>query len=400
MTGPARDPDDTSLPSGLEQLLREGRDVLASELSTAFDIEAGLAAIVGTRPDVRDAPSRVAGAGTEPGATAQRASGPGRIATRSGYQPSPDSGLDENGRIVGWGAERTSPHTSLLFFLADRIPRGDAGDRATLLQDYPRHAYGLVMLIEECSGIQVGDGNEQLSVYRVTVPVAALAAAPELAGLLLAADTPWSRDVFGHDAELPPVPAGQPDRDSRAIVPGPGGNVLVIVRNSRGVQVGDGNVQRNLFRIRVAAVSVWLEGVELTRARRDAVTRLHEDPKDRNAAHFLAADIAGAASASLQADLRARLSQEVGDPHVSGQPEELIGQTGRQVGAHGRARVEVEVEDVTVFDVEALSRELTDAAEYISTLEAALAETPEAKTVESPSAIDRNLWRLPPPSSL
>jgi hypothetical protein len=42
----------------------------------------------------------------------------------------------------------------------------------------------------------------------------------------------------------------------------PSGAVLVIVRNSRGVQVSDHNVQRNTFSVRVAAVSVWAGQLE------------------------------------------------------------------------------------------------------------------------------------------
>jgi hypothetical protein len=165
-------------------------------------------------------------------------------------------------------------------------------------------------------------------------------------------------------------------------VPGPGGNVLVIVRNSRGVQGGDRNVQRNWFHIRAAAVSVWQEEVELTRARREAVTRLHEDPADRGAARLLAADIASAASAasaSLQADLRARLTEEIGNPRIAPLAGELINETGRQVGVHGHARVKVEVENCTAFNVDALTHELLVAAQYVSALDAASPRQPKSR---------------------
>jgi GUN4-like/TIR domain len=73
MIGPAGERDDFSLPDGLEQLLSEGREALASELSTGLDIEAGLTAIAGTRPDARDVPSRGNGVGAGPHAATRRA---------------------------------------------------------------------------------------------------------------------------------------------------------------------------------------------------------------------------------------------------------------------------------------------------------------------------------------
>jgi hypothetical protein len=117
----------------------------------------------------------------------------------------------------------------------------------------------------------------------------------------------------------------------------------VIVRNSSGVQVGNHNVQRNEFRIRLAHALVRADGVGTTRARQEAVTRLLADPADRGAARRLAADVAGAARASLEEDISRRMREEVGHPRILIWSGNVAGLTGRQVGGPGRARVKVHV---------------------------------------------------------
>jgi hypothetical protein len=57
-----------------------------------------------------------------------------------------------------------------------------------------------VILIERCSGVQVGRDNDQVSAYRVTLPTAAFGSGQALADLLLSRDAPWSRDMFTHSA--------------------------------------------------------------------------------------------------------------------------------------------------------------------------------------------------------
>jgi hypothetical protein len=309
---------------------------------------------------------------------------PGRVGRRlptvSGRCPSSD--LDEAGRIVS-RSQQLSSRTADLLAQARHVGNRTADGLDGVIPDVRRNAPGLVILVDGCSGIQVGKDNDQLSVYQLTVSAAALASAAELAELLLAPGTPWAQDIFGHDAELPPLASPRrPDPDSRGIVHGPGGNVLVIVRNSRGVQIGDHNIQRNEFQVRVAAVSVWADQVEENPRRRAAINRLREDPDDQDAARELAADIAAAAGASLQADLMVLLVNENGDPYVRGLPQELTGVTGRQVGEQGHARVEVKAAGIATFDTHALAHEISHAARQVSLAEAELT---------------RNLSALPPP---
>jgi hypothetical protein len=226
---------------------------------------------------------------------------------------------------------------------------------------------GLVILIDGCSGIQVGKDNDQLSVYTVTLP-AAFASAEELAELLFAGGTPWARDVFSHDAEpCPPAPQGRPDAYFRRIVAGPSGDALVIVRNSRGVQVGDHSAQRNEFRIVVAPVSVQADSLEMTFARRNAVRRLLTKPTDQAAARYLAEVLAGAAETAVLADVTARLHADLGDPYIHGWPREVSGVTGRQVGEHGTARVKLQV-TATKFDAQALADKIAAVATWTAAL--------------------------------
>jgi hypothetical protein len=260
-----------------------------------------------------------------------------------------------------------------------------------------------VILIDCCSGIQVGDSNTQLSSYTVTLEAPAFASAQELFEFLLGPSTPWVRDVFSDDAELRlPQIAASPDPGFRSILPTPGGDTLVIVRNSHGVQVGDNNVQRNEFRIVVAAVTVQADALGMTGARRTAVDRLLDNPADTCAAEELATDLAGAAETAVLADVQARLREEVGEPHIPGWPQKITNRTGAQVGRHAESRVRLEV-TVTKFDADALAREISAAAELAAIrkllLEAAapITGSPQAPAAGNPAAVDR---RQPPLSAI
>jgi hypothetical protein len=124
-------------------------------------------------------------------------------------------------------------------------------------------------LIERSSGFQVGRHNTQISAYLVTVPSASFGSAQRLAETMLSPDAPWSRDVFSHDArpDLADVARRGPSTSSSGIIKNLEGDTLVIVRNSRGVQIGDRNMQRNEFRVRIRAVAVHADGIGMTRQR-------------------------------------------------------------------------------------------------------------------------------------
>ena len=234
-----------------------------------------------------------------------------------------------------------------------------------------------VILIERSSGIQVGRDNDQYSAYRVKLPTAALRSGQALADRLLSSDAPWSRDVFSHDAR--PDLGGVSNRFGVAtsgIVAGPRGDTLVIVRNSRGVQVGDHNAQRNQFRVRVADVTIQANRLGATSARNAAISRLRDDPGDRAAARSLAEDVARAASRDLVVDLRAQVTREVGHPQINRWSGEFHNLTGRQVGGPNRAHVAVHV-TVSRLESRALARQI---------LESARRRAPHAARQDQPSA--------------
>lgn len=246
-----------------------------------------------------------------------------------------------------------------------------------------------VIVISGCSGIQVGEGNDQVSVYRVDLPSVDLTASPELAERLLGDGTPWARDLFSDDASLDLGSlAGRGGADSQGIVTSPEGDTLVIVRNSRGVQIGNGNVQHNTFTLDVAPVSVQADSLG-DAGRRADVRRLLADPDDTAAARRLADDISGAARNSLSSSMEARTRQQVGNPHISLWAGEVRGQTGRQVGGRGRARVKVTVR-IARPDPATLTRELQSAARR-----QAARISPRAPAPERPTPASRNFDRGP-----
>jgi len=220
-----------------------------------------------------------------------------------------------------------------------------------------------------------------VSVYRVNLPSVDLTASPELAERLLGDGTPWARDLFSDDASLELGSlAGRDGSDSRGIVTSPDGDTLVLVRNSSGVQIGNGNVQRNNFTLDVAPVSVQADGLGDS-GRRPDVRRLLANPDDTAAARRLADDISGAARNSLRSSMEVRTRQEVGNPYISLWAGEVLGQTGRQVGP-GRARVKVTVR-VARPNPASLTRELQSAARRQAARNSLRTPAPERPTPAS-----------------
>lgn len=190
-----------------------------------------------------------------------------------------------------------------------------------------------------------------------------LGSAQRLTEALLGPHTLWARDFFSHDArpDLAGLAGGGRGTSSSSIIKNPDGDTLVIIRNSRGVQVGRRNVQRNRFRVRVRAVAVHAEGIGMTRKRLEWISRLRRDPDDRTAARLLAEDLGRAARARFHADLSAMIRQITGNPQVRRLVGRFVGLHGRQIGGRtNRARVQVRV-TIGKFDTRALERALRTA---------------------------------------
>lgn len=226
-----------------------------------------------------------------------------------------------------------------------------------------------VIVIEDCSGVQVGRDNDQHSVYQVKLPTAAFKSPDELAERLLGENTPWASDRWSHDA--PDIrfrePGRRPRDESRAITSGPDGDTMVVVRNSEGVQIGDCNVQRNRFRIRVAGVpDVRADRLGMTSDRQRLVSQLREDPYNRSAARELANNVTGDAQIDLIARMERQVREAVADPRIKGRPRVVRDRTGIQVGYRNQAKVTVRVE-VAKWDPSALERQIRNAARRIPT---------------------------------
>ena len=225
-----------------------------------------------------------------------------------------------------------------------------------------------VILIERCRGVQVGRDNDQYSVYQVRLPSAAFRSGNALANLLMSSDAPWSRDLFRHDArpDFGRATGGTSGYSSGGVVQGPRGDTLVIVRNSRGVQVGDHGSQRNEFRIRVSDVTVQADGLVMNKERKARITRLRENPRDQAAARWLARDVGRVARDALRADITARVEAVVARPQINRWSGRVRDRIGAQVGGpHNRVRQEVDVV-VSRFDTRALERQILNRAARLS----------------------------------
>jgi len=233
-----------------------------------------------------------------------------------------------------------------------------------------------VVLIDGCSGVQYGRDNEQYSVYRVTLPPVALESTEALARHLLSDDRQWSRDVFDHNGQASFAGLAGAGSAFGGVAEAVAGDTLVIVRNSRGVQVGDGNTQHNKFQIRVASVAIKAVQVSPAAASRAAVDRLCQHPSQATAG-MVARQIADAAREHLVLDLTAQVTREVGNPVIPGQPAEISGRTGVQAGGSARAHVRVVVE-VTTVNVDRLTAVLLRQARRDLAAKEGTAETPAA----------------------
>jgi RIP homotypic interaction motif len=255
-------------------------------------------------------------------------------------------------------------------------PHGESDDLAAA------GTIGRIVLIDGCSGVQYGRGNEQYSVYRVTLPSVALESTEALARHLLNDNRQWSRDVFDHDGQASFAGLAGAGSAFGGAAEAVAGDTLVIIRNSRGVQVGNGNTQHNRFQIRVANVAIRAVQAGPAAASRAAVDQLCQHPSQATA-ETVARQIADAAREHLVVDLTAQVTREVGSPVIPGRPAEVSGRTGVQAGGSARAHVRVVVE-VTTVKVNRLTTDLLEQARRDLAARMQAAET-RAATLTTPA---------------
>jgi hypothetical protein len=266
-----------------------------------------------------------------------------------------------------------------------------------------------VVYIDRSSGVQYGQGNDQYTLLRISLPDAALKSSAALAWHLLGKDTQCSRYVFSHDGYASFT--GQAGTGGfflfEDVTEELTGDTLVIIRNSRGIQVGDGNTQYNEFRTRAHQVTITIVEVGQTPEIRAAVGQLRQRPSWK-AAELLANLVANAAMDQLIFDLTAQVTRELGDPVIRGNPAEIDGVIAAQAGGSARSYRTVKVEgDV---NVDRLTKDLLHVARIAVTREA-IGEASEARHVgeagkaaaTSPAAeilhdtmSDQDAWTEPP----
>lgn len=223
-----------------------------------------------------------------------------------------------------------------------------------------------VILLEQCDGVQVGRDNAQYSAFLVGLPRSVLQPSNDLAERLLRLDARRTRDVFSHRARLREGHSTNrfgfaPER----FFWHPGEDTLVLIRRSRGVQVGEANVQRNEFRIWVDDFRVRADQAAFSIRRRELVAKLLADPRDRAAARGLAEDVARSAHATLVRDVTDRIRERTNPRRIKRAYRRFRNLTGRQIGGPGnRAREDVDVR-VGRIDTDALTRKISAEAEHV-----------------------------------
>jgi hypothetical protein len=297
-----------------------------------------------------------------------------RFPARGQGQPSTPAGAPP-ALILLWNDDDASRRGAL-----HRLP-----DEISLTSPSAESAPAPVILIERCSGVQVGDDNDQYSVYKVTLPTVAIQSGQALAEQLLGGEAPWSDDLFSHDA--PQVryrtPGSGYGTASRRVIAGPDGNTLVIVRNCSAVQVGDHNSQHNQFRIRVAGLTVHADQASMSPQRAALISRLRENPGDHAAARSLAEDVTRSASIDITATLTQEVTRAVSTPQIDRQPGRVHDRTGIQIGGSSRATTTVEV-TISKWDSAALEHQILKSAASLDEL------TRREREPDPPTPTDRH----------
>lgn len=264
--------------------------------------------------------------------------------------------LDSRGVIVGPDAfmfvsdQPTSPygshhHPEVVAPPCEEIPMPapDHRMRSSAMDAADASEPTRVILIDGCSGAQVGDHNEQYSTYWIDSAKLSVDSPKNLAERLFAEDLPVAADIF--DLADPPdldrdVEASS-GRQSGEVRTGKRGETLVVVRNSSGIQVGNHNTQHNEFTFTMHDIRVRADQLEASSARSQAIEQLRRDPRNREAARRLAQDVARAADAQARQAITARVEtaeRQLTDSATNRSGIQVSGQSNRT-----RARCKIKI---------------------------------------------------------
>jgi hypothetical protein len=225
---------------------------------------------------------------------------------------------------------------------------------------------GLVV-IDTCDGIQVGRDNVQKNKFTYKLIDPTVEISKSLVRNLLEGKESGT-DSFSTDA-----PVSLPQRRSsadgladcftggykQALASSGGDQVLVVVRHSRGVQVGNDGLQLNHFRTDLNSCSVRVERLASNWKRQDAIDRLRSNPEDSEAAGMLVRDIVKEATRALRSDVRDKVKKLTERPLIEGFSAVLREEIARSVGERSRIKT---TSDVTATGSRASGADVLDAA--------------------------------------
>jgi hypothetical protein len=202
-----------------------------------------------------------------------------------------------------------------------------------------------VVVIDRCDGAQVGRDSVQYSVYRVSLAAPKLELNSSLVRDLFEHRSRWWREAFSHDARLPTASRARSRRLLASFHRIAQGDTLIIVRQSRGVQIGRGVRQANEFRLYAEDYTIRADRLAPDIRTRAAIERLRANPRDSTAARDLADVIIRDARRSMTVQMDRQLRGDLRRSQINNWSCRVHDRTGVQVGGPGnRQYVQREVE--------------------------------------------------------
>jgi hypothetical protein len=207
-----------------------------------------------------------------------------------------------------------------------------------------------VVVIDRCDTIQAGRDNVQYSAYRASLATPRLELGPELLDNLYNRRAPWFSEAFHHTGALPNISQASsrsPSVSKQQFVPDSRGGTVIIVKNSRNVQIGKHAAQANEFRLYAADYTITADNLvsRLNQEIIETIERLRVGPTDMAAVRTLAEKVIEQAQRYMTLKMDRKLKRDIGRPQINRWPCEIRQKTGRQIGGPGnRAYVTTQVE--------------------------------------------------------
>lgn len=192
-----------------------------------------------------------------------------------------------------------------------------------------------VVVIDRCDGAQVGRDNIQYSAYRIRIAAPKLELGRSLVRDLFERRSRWWREAFSHDARLPRTSQARSHGLRSSFHRMAQGDTLVIVRRSRGTQIGRGVAQANKFQLYAEDYTIRARQLAPDSRSREAIERLHADPRDSVAARVLADRIIRDARQYMTVQMDRQLRGRVRRSQINSWSCHVRDTTGVQVGGPG-----------------------------------------------------------------